>query len=59
MAIWWFVSLAIAAGGRLLLCANLPGDNVAVFRIDPETGRLTSVGQPVAVTKPSCIMVLD
>ena len=49
-------NLAIVAGGRLLLCANMPGNNVAVFRIDPQTGGLTSVGQPVPVTSPSCIM---
>jgi len=49
-------NLAIVDGGRLLLCANLPGNNVALFRIDPQTGGLTSVGQPVPVTSPSCIM---
>jgi hypothetical protein len=32
-------------GGRLLLCANLPGNNVALFRIDPQTGGLTSVSR--------------
>lgn len=52
-------NLAIAAGGRLLLCANMPGNNVAVFRIDPQTGKLTSTGSPVAITSPSCIRVLE
>jgi 6-phosphogluconolactonase len=51
-------NLAITPGGELLLCANMPGNNVAVFRIDPERGRLTSVGEPVAMPKPSCIMLL-
>jgi 6-phosphogluconolactonase len=52
-------NLAIAGSGKLLLCANLPSNNVAVFRIDAETGRLTSAGEPAAVTRPSCIMVLE
>jgi 6-phosphogluconolactonase len=51
-------NLAITPSGRLLLCANMPGDNVAVFRIDPETGGLKSVGEPVSMPKPSCIMLL-
>ena len=51
-------NLAIAAGGRFLLCANMAGDNVSVFRIDPQTGTLTSVGDPIAVPGPSCIREL-
>lgn len=51
-------NLAITAGGELLLCANMPGNNVAVFRIDPETGRLSPVGQPVSMPSPSCIRLL-
>ena len=51
-------NLAIMPGGELLLCANMPGNNVVVFRIDSQTGGLKSVGEPVAITSPSCIMVL-
>jgi 6-phosphogluconolactonase len=50
-------NLAITAGGELLLCANMPGNNVAVFRIDPNTGSLKSVGEPISTTSPSCIMI--
>jgi len=50
-------NLAITAGGELLLCANMPGNNVAVFRIDRKTGGLQSVGEPVSTTSPSCIMI--
>ncbi|MFN3652167.1 MAG: lactonase family protein [Armatimonadota bacterium] len=46
-------------GGKLLLCANMPGNNVAVFRIDPKTGRLTPVGAPMEVKSPSCIQVVE
>jgi 6-phosphogluconolactonase (cycloisomerase 2 family) len=31
---------------------------VAVFRIDPKTGRLTAAGEPVKQPSPSCIMLL-
>jgi len=51
-------NLAFAPGGELLLCANMPGNNVAVFRIARDTGRLTSAGPPVSMPKPSCIRVL-
>ena len=51
-------NLAITPDGSLLLCANMPGNNVAVFRIDGKTGRLTSVGEPVAVTLPACIVLV-
>jgi 6-phosphogluconolactonase len=36
----------------------MPGNNVAVFRIDPKTGRLTSAGKPVEQPSPSCIVLL-
>jgi 6-phosphogluconolactonase len=51
-------NLAITPDGAWLLCANMPGDNVAVFRIDSKSGRLTSAGEPVKQTSPSCIMLL-
>jgi len=50
-------NLAIAGAGQLLICANMPGNNVAIFKIDSETGSLTSVGKPVELTSPSCIMI--
>lgn len=52
-------NLAIAADGKLLLCANMPGNNVAVFRIDEKSGGLKSVGTPLAMPSPSCIKVLS
>lgn len=50
-------NLAITPGGELLLCANLPGKNVALFRIDSRTGGLTLVGEPLTIPNPSCIMM--
>ena len=51
-------NLALAAGGKFLLCANMPGNSVVVFRIDGQTGGLKPVGEPLALTSPSCIRVL-
>ncbi len=50
-------NLAIAASGKLLLCANMPGKNVVVFRIDAKTGGLKSIGEPVSMPSPSCILI--
>jgi 6-phosphogluconolactonase len=51
-------NLAITPDGQWLLCANMPGGNIAVFRIDAKTGRLKSAGDPVKHNSPSCIMLL-
>ncbi len=51
-------NLAFAAGGKFLLCANMPGNHVVVFRIDGQTGGLKPVGEPFSLTSPSCIRVL-
>lgn len=51
-------NLLITGDGKLLLCANMPGNNLAVFRIDAATGGLKSVGEPLAVPSPSCIRLL-
>lgn len=50
-------NLAITPGGELLVCANMPANNVVVFRIDPQTGGLSPVGQPVSIPSPTCIMM--
>jgi len=52
-------NLAIPKSGSVLLCANMPGNNVATFRIDAETGKLTASGTPVEVTGASCIRILE
>jgi 6-phosphogluconolactonase (cycloisomerase 2 family) len=36
----------------------MPGNSIAVFRIDAKTGRLKLHGEPVAQTSPSCIMLV-
>jgi 6-phosphogluconolactonase len=51
-------NLAITSDGKWLLCANMPGNNLVVFRIDADKGTLTSVGAPLALPSPSCIRIL-
>jgi 6-phosphogluconolactonase len=51
-------NLATTPDGAWLLCANMPGNTVAVFAIDRDTGKLKSTGEPVKHTSPSCIMIL-
>jgi 6-phosphogluconolactonase len=43
--------------GRWLLCANQESGNIAIFRIDPATGRLTATGRTVAVPRPLCVLI--
>jgi len=50
-------NLAITKDGKFLLCANMPGKNVVVFRINGKTGGLKSVGTPTEIPSPSCIMI--
>ncbi len=50
-------NLAITPDDHYLLCANMPGNNVVVFRIDEQTGNLEAVGEPIEVTSPSCIRI--
>jgi 6-phosphogluconolactonase len=51
-------NLLITPDGRWLLCANMPGNNIAVFEIDAKTGKLKPTGEPVKQASPSCIMFL-
>jgi 6-phosphogluconolactonase len=48
-------NLLITPDDRWLLCANMPGNNVAVFAIDTRTGALAANGDPVSIPTPSCI----
>ena len=45
-------NLAITRDGKYLICANMGGNNVIVFDIDSVTGKITPVGNPLAITGP-------
>src|SRR5262249_43613816 len=51
-------NLAITADGHWLLCANLPGNNVAVFQTDQKTGGWETAGAPGRPPRPPCLMLL-
>jgi 6-phosphogluconolactonase len=46
---------AIAPGGTFLLAGGQASNNVTVFAIDNETGRLTFTGTSVEVPGPMCV----
>jgi 6-phosphogluconolactonase len=48
-------NLLITPDGQWLLCANMPGNSVVVFRIDATSGKITATGTPVEMPMPSCI----
>ncbi|REJ69502.1 MAG: lactonase family protein [Planctomycetota bacterium] len=50
-------NLAVTPGGELLLCANMPGNRVTLFRIDRDSGSLERLDDSVAMPRPSCILV--
>ena len=52
-------NLVITANGTLLLCANMPGNNIASFRINPQTGELKLAGEPTSQLSPSCIRIVQ
>lgn len=48
-------NLLITPDGQWLLCANMPGNSVVVFRIDATSGKISATGAPVEMPMPSCI----
>ncbi len=49
---------AIDPTGKWLVCGDLRANNVTVYRIDPETGRLALAGT-VSVPEPLCVRFLQ
>ena len=45
--------------GRFLYCCNQRADNIAIFRVNRQTGRLEFTGNYAAVGNPSSIVFLD
>ncbi len=45
--------------GRFLYCCNQRADNIAVFRVDRQTGGLAFTGHYAPVGNPSCIVFVD
>jgi 6-phosphogluconolactonase len=47
----------IDPSGKFLLAANQRSHTIVVFRIDAASGKLTPVGEPVAVHSPVCLLI--
>lgn len=54
----WPQNLAITRDSKWVICANMNGNTVAVYAIDPATGALTPKGAAMPMPKPSCVMEL-
>jgi 6-phosphogluconolactonase len=52
-------SFAFEPSGEFLYCCNQRGDNVAVFRVDRQSGGLRFTGQYLPVGNPSCIVFVN
>ncbi len=49
-------NFALSPDGGWLVCANQTSNNLASFRVDPATGRLTATGHSVTVPQPVCVL---
>ncbi|HHK42845.1 MAG TPA: lactonase family protein, partial [Planctomycetaceae bacterium] len=52
-------SFSFDPSGRFLYCCNQRSDNVAVFRVDRQSGQLCFTGQFVPVGNPSHIVFVE
>lgn len=52
-------NLLVSPDGRWLLCANMPGNKVVVFRIDTATGFIAPIGESADIPMPSCLRWLE
>lgn len=49
-------NFALSPDGAWLVCANRDSDNLVAFRVDDITGRLSQVGEPASVPKPTYVL---
>jgi len=52
-------SFSISPDGRWLLCGNQETDQLALFRVDPASGRLAPTGRHVSIGQPVCVLFYD
>lgn len=52
-------NFALSDDGSWLVCANRDSSNLASFRVDPATGRLTASGQKMTVPSPTCVLFVN
>lgn len=54
----WPRNFGIDPTGQWMIAANERSSTITVFRIDQKTGKLTAVGEPIAVASPVCVKFL-
>src|SRR5690606_22940322 len=52
-------NFALSPDGAWLLCASQTTNNLTVFRVDANTGRLTRVAGHATVSEPVCVLFVD
>ena len=52
-------NLLITPDGQWLLCANMPGNNIAVFQINSADGKLVPHAKPTEIPMPACIRLME
>ena len=50
-------NFALTADGRWLICANRDANNLVLFAVDADTGRLTPTGRTVTIPQPVCVLM--
>ena len=50
-------NLAVTPDGNLLICANMAGNNLVLFKINQAAGNITPIGKVHEIVAPSCIMI--
>ena len=55
----WPRNFGIDPTGQWLIAANQNSNTIVVFKIDTKTGKLTAVGDPIAVGSPVCVKFLQ
>ncbi|WP_353807192.1 lactonase family protein [Agromyces sp. SYSU T00194] len=51
--------IEFTADGRFLVIANQASDSLSVVAVDPESGRMSPVGDPVGTPSPACLLRMD
>ncbi|MGA7169525.1 MAG: beta-propeller fold lactonase family protein, partial [Candidatus Sulfotelmatobacter sp.] len=51
-------NFAIDPTGTLIFAANEKSDNIVIFRINAQTGRLTPTGEVLNIAQPVCVRFL-
>ncbi len=51
--------IEFTADGRFLVIANMASDSLTVLAVDPASGRMSQVGEPVATPGPACLLRMD